>query len=215
MKKLESMNLFQSMKIVFSLLERGKRMTICTSNWNYAEQAWRNILKWIMKSPRTCCGIFFLMFYWYVLILFIVTLQIQVIGSQFFADWCFSGQCKNGDSVKDFFYSFLFSWPSSFDIVSTQLCCECGNSSTCTFCKQNIIHLLCHVSASPPKKIKHSTATQNVDCPFRWYPCCVTALMKAWRLQCMSPIGDHSCKLSYAEFTFKMHELYKFRLLSY
>jgi len=86
LKKLESMNLFQSMKIVSNLLEHGKRMTICTSNWNCAEQAWINIQKWIMKLPRTCCGIFFLMFYWYVIILFIVSLQIQVIGSQFFVD---------------------------------------------------------------------------------------------------------------------------------
>lgn len=102
LKKLESMNLFQSMKIVSSLLEHGKRMTICTSNWNYAEQAWRNIQKWIMKLHRTCCGIFFLMCYWYVIILFLVSLQIQVIGSQFFVDLCLSGQYKNEDSVKDF-----------------------------------------------------------------------------------------------------------------
>jgi hypothetical protein len=102
LKKLESMNSFRSMRIVSSLLERGKRMIICTSNWNYAEQAWTNIQKWIMKLPRTCCGIFFLTFYWYVIILFIVSLQVQVIESKFFVDWCLSGQCKNGDSVKDF-----------------------------------------------------------------------------------------------------------------
>jgi hypothetical protein len=39
--------------------------------------------------------------------------------------------------------------------------------------------------------------------------------MKTWRLQCMSPLGGQSCKLSYAEFTFKIQSLYKFGFLLY